>query len=87
MASRTARVASIDAVRAARAALIEFSAEVCAALDTLAIEAQRPLDWIERDQTHYWPRQVQARSDQLSEARLALQRCELTIDGSQSRYC
>jgi chromosome segregation ATPase len=52
----------------------------------LTMEARRPGDWIEHDRTQYWPRQVQRASDAVTEARLILQRCELTIDGSE-RFC
>ena len=53
----------------------------------LELEARRPEEWIEHDRTRYWPRQVQQASDAVSEARLALQRCELTIDGDSGRSC
>jgi hypothetical protein len=87
MAARKAHLSSIEAVRALKAALVQFGAEVQAALDALELESRRPVEWIEHDQSQYWPREVLKRSDRLSEARLALQKCELTIDGSESRYC
>jgi hypothetical protein len=87
MVQHSANVASTAAVRALKAALTQFATDVQAALDALAMEARRPVEWIEHDRAQYWPREVRKRSDQLSEARLALQRCELSIDGSESRYC
>jgi hypothetical protein len=87
MAQRSANIASTAAVWALKTALLQFATEVQAALDSLAMEARRPVEWIEHDRAQYWPSEVRKRSDQLSEARVALQRCELSIDGSQSRYC
>ena len=87
MAQQAANIASIEALRALRAALAEFGGEVSAALVSLELQGRRPVDWIENDRTRYWPGQVQKASNELSEARLALQRCELTIDGDESRYC
>jgi hypothetical protein len=87
MAHRSANITSIDAVRALKLALSQFGSDVQTALDSLEAEARRPLDWIEHDRSQYWPREVRKRSDALSEARLALQRCELTIDGTETKYC
>lgn len=87
MAARKAQLTSIEAVRALKAALVQFGAEVQTALDALEVESRRPVEWIEHDQSQFWPREVLKRSNKLSEARLALQKCELTIDSSQSRYC
>lgn len=87
MAHRSANITSIDAVRALKLALMQFSTDVLTALDSLEAEARRPVEWIEHDRSQYWPREVRKRSDMLSEARLALQRCELTIDGTEAKYC
>jgi hypothetical protein len=87
MAQHAANVTSIDAVAALRAALVEFEARIRDAIVQLTLEARRPIDWIEHDRTQYWPRQVRKASDALSEARLALQRCELTIDADHRRSC
>ena len=84
--TRSANLTSIEAIANLKAALVEFSASASDALVQLGIEARRPEAWIEQDRAHYWPRQVQRASDAVSEARLALQRCELTIDGSE-RSC
>src|SRR5262245_58783086 len=86
LASMTkANLTSIEVIGHFKAALVEFSASASDALVQLGIEARRPEAWIE-DWAHHWPRQVQRASDAVSEARLALQRCELTIDGSE-RSC
>jgi chromosome segregation ATPase len=51
------------------------------------MEARRPVEWVEHDRKQYWPREVRKASDVVSEARLALQRCELTISGEDNRSC
>jgi len=87
MSSSTANVTSLDALRQFRAALVRFAAEVEAALVTLELEARRPMDWIEDDRSRYWPQQTRKASDLVSEARLALERCEVRISGEDARYC
>ena len=83
----TANLTSIDAITALKAALVQFSASAGDAVVQLTLEARRPVAWIEHDRTQYWPRQLQRASDTVSEARLALQRCELTIDGDSGKSC
>jgi hypothetical protein len=83
----TANVTSIDALRSFKAALIRFASEVEAALVTLELEARRAADWVEDDRSRYWPQQVRKASDLVSEARLALERCEVRISGEDERYC
>jgi len=85
--SSSANVANIAAVRAVRQALRLFVEEVNSALITLDLEARRPIEWIEHDRTQYWPREMRKASDWVSEARLALQRCELTIDVDHRKTC
>jgi hypothetical protein len=83
----SANLTAIDALAALRAALVQFSAAAGDAVVQLTLEARRPVTWIEHDRGQYWPRQVQRASDAVSEARLALQQCELTIDGDSGRSC
>ena len=87
MAARAANITSIDAVRVLKAALQQFEADVNDALTILDLECRRPTDWIENDRTRYWPREVRKATDALSEARGALQRCELTGDAHEHRSC
>jgi hypothetical protein len=82
-----AHVTSTDALRSFKAALIRFAAEVEAALVTLELEARRAADWVDDDRSRYWPQQVRKASDLVSEARLALERCEVRISGEDERYC
>jgi hypothetical protein len=87
MPPQAANVASIEAVRAVRAALRQFADDVNNALVTLDLEARRPIEWIEHDRTQYWPAQMRKASDWVAEARFALQRCELTIDAEHRESC
>lgn len=87
MALTSANITSIEAVRVLRTGLTQFSKEVADALVALELEGRRPLDWIEHDRTRYWPAEVQKASNEVSEARLTLQKCELTIDGDETKYC
>ncbi len=83
----SANLTSIEALRRFKAALLQFEADVTDAITMLELEAQRPVDWIETDRTLYWPREVKKASDVVNEARLALERCLLTIDGDSGKTC
>ena len=87
MAGQIANVASIEALRQFRAALIKFSADVEAALLTLELESRRPVEWMEGDRSRYWPQQARKASEQVSEARVALERCQVRISSEDARYC
>jgi hypothetical protein len=83
----TANVTSVDALTAFRAVLVKFAAEVEAALVTLDLEARRPVEWIEVDRARYWPQQARKASEMVSEARLALERCQVRISSEDPKYC
>ena len=85
--TQSANITSIEALRLLKAAVVTFEEEVQAAIVALEMEARRPVEWIEHDRKQYWPKQVRKASDEVSEARLALQRCELTISGEDNRSC
>jgi hypothetical protein len=87
MSQQAANLTNVDAVRILREALAAFRHAVGDGLVALDLEGRRPIEWIDSDRTRYWPAQVQKASNDLAEARLALQRCELTIDGEDARYC
>ncbi len=84
--SSSARVSSIAALAQFKAALQEFASDVSDVLVQLTLEARKPVEWVTEDRTRYWPGELRKASDALAEARLALQRCELTIDGER-RSC
>jgi hypothetical protein len=85
--ARSAHITSTEAVTALKAALLQFAADAQNALTALSLESRRPVDWIEQDRTLYWPREMRKASDRVAEARLELQRCELTISGEDRRAC
>lgn len=85
--AKTARLTSTETVAALRTTLLQFAAEANNALTALQLEGRRPMDWIEQDRTLYWPREMRKASDRVAEARLELQRCEMTIDGQDRRAC
>lgn len=85
--AKSAHLTSTEAVAALRAALLQFAEEAQNALVALQLEGRRPIDWIDQDRTLYWPREMRKASDRLAEARLELQRCELTISGEDRRAC
>ena len=72
---RSAKVTSIDAVRAFSAALRRFQEDAAAALDGTNLATQRALEWIRHDRKDYWARQVKRGYEQLGEAKANLQRC------------
>lgn len=87
MSNRTANVSSIDAIQALRTALLAFTDDAANAIASLELEARRPVDWLEHDRSQYWPREFRKASDAVSEARLALERCELTSSSNERRSC
>lgn len=85
--AKTAHLTSTEAVAALRASLLQFAEEANNAITALQLEGRRPMDWIEQDRTMYWPREMRKASDRVAEARLELQRCEMTISGEERRSC
>jgi hypothetical protein len=85
--SQSANLTSVAAVAELKGALAEFDEDVRHALVALELESRRPLEWIEHDRTRYWPGEVRKASDALSEARLALERCETSTSGENRRDC
>jgi len=86
MASRAANLTSIDAIRSFALALIQFEEAADDALVQLELESRRPVAWVD-EQAMYWPAEVRKASDAVSEARLTLERCEITISGDDRKSC
>ena len=85
--STAAKITSIDALAAFRAALVKFREALDAALVALELEGQRPVDWVEVDRARYWPQQGRKAAEALSEAKLALERCEVRVSSEDTKYC
>ncbi len=82
-----ARVDSIAALREFRAALVMFNEAASLALDEMESEMQRVLLWLRDDQYKFWRKQLQLRTDEHTQARLALKRRQIfdrALSGSVS---
>lgn len=86
MSARSANITSIDAIRAFTAALRAFEDGADDAAVQMELETRRPVAWID-ELSMYWPKEVRKASDAVSEARIALEKCELTISGDERRSC
>lgn len=87
MAGRSANLTNAEALAAFRASLLLFEEGVQESLTMLEIEGRRPIDWIDNDRGMYWPRELNKASDGVAEARVALERCELTISEDSRKSC
>jgi hypothetical protein len=82
-----ARVDSIAALREFRAGLVMFKEAASLALDEMESEMQRVLLWLRDDQYKHWRKQLQVRTDEHTQARLALKRRQIfdrALSGSVS---
>jgi hypothetical protein len=79
----SARVESIDALRAFRAALVKFAEFASTAIGHAESEVDRTLIWLEGEQKAHWEGQVRKRTEWMMRAKLALQDKKLykTFDG------
>lgn len=78
----SAHVTSISAVREFRAALVQFADEAASALDSMAAQIHRALDWVEHEQPPYWQQQIKLAFDEVAETRMRLDTCLLrTVAG------
>ena len=86
MAARAANITSIEAIRLFATAMMAFEDGAEDATVQLELEARRPVAWID-ELSAYWPKEVRKASDSLSEARISLEKCELTINAEDRRSC
>jgi hypothetical protein len=82
---RTADVKSVEAIRDAKAALVEFREIVNVALGEANAEAQRTLWWLQNDQTTYWRSEVRRRGEKLNQAKSELYRAQLAAMDEHAR--
>jgi hypothetical protein len=71
--TQSARVTSIDVLPLLAAALQKFRSEGASAVDDVANEVRRALEWIRHDQKDYWTTELRRAEDALSQARVQLQ--------------
>jgi hypothetical protein len=86
MAARAANITSIEAIRIFATAMRAFEDGAEDAAVQLELEARRPVAWID-ELSMYWPKEVRKASDAQSEARVNLEKCELTINPEDRRSC
>ncbi|MCA9122987.1 MAG: hypothetical protein H6822_02955 [Planctomycetaceae bacterium] len=85
--NQAANVTSIEAIHAFRAALVKFEESALDSIVALELEIRRAVDWIEVDRRRYWPAQVKKASDELAQARNALERCQLKYGSEEAPPC
>ncbi len=83
----SAKVTSLDAMRDLRAALVKFEGNARDALTALELEVRRATSWIEEDRRRYWTAQVKLASENLAQARNALERCQLKYGSEEAPSC
>jgi hypothetical protein len=71
--SKSARVTSIDALPLLASALQKFRSEGAGAVDDVAGQVRRALDWVSHDQKDYWTTELRHAEDALSQAKVQLQ--------------
>jgi hypothetical protein len=77
-----AHVESIDSLKALRAAVIKFIDAAGQALLQADAQIDRTLDWLRRDRPAHWQGQIRKRSDEVTTARLELNRKRLSPTAS-----
>ena len=82
-----ANVKSIESIRAFRADLQEYQESLRQTLDILYAELVRVQAYFESDRAVYWPAQVRIASDKVAEARINLERCQVTTRAGDGPSC
>jgi hypothetical protein len=83
--SQSARVYSIDALKALHAALSRFGPEAREALGAAEIEIRRVSDYLQ-DQLQHWQRQVEKRQENVNRARADLAHARAIRQGERTGY-
>jgi chromosome segregation ATPase len=83
--SQTARVGSIESLKALHAALTRLGPEAREALGAAEIEIRRVFDYV-HDQLKYWQRQVEKRQEDVNRARSDLAHARAIRQGERSGY-
>jgi hypothetical protein len=74
---RAADVRSIDALKDAKAALVEFREIIGVALAEAYSDVQRTLWWLQHDQKTYWQHEKRRRAEKVAQAKSELYRAQL----------
>lgn len=78
-----ANVKATDAILAVKAAVLNFSKQTTDGLAEIDAEVRRTIDWLEHDRPAYWRERVRRAQDEVTQAKVELQRC-LTFQASES---
>ncbi len=77
MAGHSADVKSLGALDELARSLRKFQEEANVAFDELNMEIHRAVEWIQHDAKHYWNQQVRRAEQQVTEAKIALERKQM----------
>jgi len=83
--SQSARVHSLDAIKALQAALARYGPEALEALGAAEMEIRRAFDYL-HDQLKHWQRQVEKRHEDLNRARADLSHARALRQGERTGY-
>jgi type II secretory pathway component PulJ len=82
-----AKITSIDAPQAMTTTLQRFQHEAATALEELSQEIQRAVQWIQHDCKQYWNEQLRIRQQEVTEARVNLERHQMMTVGDYRPSC
>ena len=85
--TNSAQVTSIEAVRAFRAALLQFGDEAEDSVVMLNLASRKAIQWLQQDRARYWPEQVRKAQEWVVQARNELERCQLRYGSEQAPSC
>jgi len=85
--NQSARVASIEALKDFKAALLNFCERARHALCAVQMESRRTLDWLLHDQLNHWQNQVRERQEDVVQARTDLNRVKLARVSGREPDC
>ncbi len=74
---RAADVKSIDALRDAKAAVVEFRETAGVALSEATSEVQRVASWLQNEKRTYWEHEIRRRREKVAQAKSELYRAKL----------
>lgn len=82
-----AKITTIDAPRALANVLHQFQHEATTALEEIAQEIQRAVEWVQHDCKHYWIEQIRLSQQAVTEARVNLERRQMMTVADHRPSC
>jgi hypothetical protein len=83
--AKTAHITATEAIRTFAEGLREFDWQARDAIVQTQLVARRIADWMEDDRLRYWEHEARRASDAVNEARINLQRCEISSSPDDRR--